>query len=227
MGESLFDFLSSPSVHTFVFLGEAGCGKSELAITLALRLSKEGRDVSFFDLDMTKPLFRSRDYESVLIEKGVEVFYEEQFADAPTTGGWLEVEMKRKDRYCVLDVGGDYIGARAVGGCSRLFRGDDCDVYYVINPYRPWSDTIGHIDGVLSSVLSSSSIPLKKVKFIANPYLGSSTTIADIEEGYSRLISEIGEYADVSALAIPREMVDMMESDIPLIPVEKKIVYPW
>ena len=53
----------------FVFFGEAGCGKSEIAVNLALALAAKGdRPVRFFDLDMTKPLFRSRDVAETLTE---------------------------------------------------------------------------------------------------------------------------------------------------------------
>ena len=42
------------SWHNFVFLGEAGSGKSEIAISFARALAGEGmRPVHFFDLDMT------------------------------------------------------------------------------------------------------------------------------------------------------------------------------
>ena len=41
--------------NNIVFLGEAGCGKSELAVYLALELARQGREVHFFDLDQTKP----------------------------------------------------------------------------------------------------------------------------------------------------------------------------
>ena len=47
----------------FVLLGESGSGKSEIAVNLACVLSKQspdGKEVHFFDLDQTKPLFRSR-----------------------------------------------------------------------------------------------------------------------------------------------------------------------
>lgn len=50
-----------PAGRAAVFLGEAGCGKSELAVHLALSLAGKGREVHFFDLDQTKPLMRSRD----------------------------------------------------------------------------------------------------------------------------------------------------------------------
>ena len=72
-----------------VFLGEAGCGKSELAVHLALELASQGQAVHFFDMDQTKPLMRSRDAESLLEKAGVTVHFERQSADAPTQAGGL------------------------------------------------------------------------------------------------------------------------------------------
>ena len=107
----------------YLFLGEAGCGKSEIAVNLALALARKGdRPVHFFDLDMTKPLFRSREISGFLEAKGVTVHYEEQFMDAPTTVGGPEVYLRREDCWCVLDVGGDSVGARSVGQYAPRFR---------------------------------------------------------------------------------------------------------
>ena len=72
----------------FVFLGEAGSGKSELAINFARHMAaRGGRPVHFFDLDMTKPLFRSRDAAAELEAAGIVVHFQEQFMDAPTLVG--------------------------------------------------------------------------------------------------------------------------------------------
>ena len=60
--------------RNIVFLGEAGCGKSELAVHLALELASPGREVHFFDLDQTKPLMRSRDAAALLTDAGVTVY---------------------------------------------------------------------------------------------------------------------------------------------------------
>ena len=50
---SLLDMTSSSNV---VFLGEAGSGKSELALNFAQALAElGGKPVHFFDLDMTSP----------------------------------------------------------------------------------------------------------------------------------------------------------------------------
>ena len=58
-----FRFLGLPDhERNFVFVGEAGSGKSEVAMTFARKLAERSPlPVHFFDLDMTKPLFRSRD----------------------------------------------------------------------------------------------------------------------------------------------------------------------
>ena len=80
---SLLDMTSSSNV---VFLGEAGSGKSEIALNFAQALAElGGKPVHFFDLDMTKPLFRSRDRREALEALGVEVHYEAQFMDALVT----------------------------------------------------------------------------------------------------------------------------------------------
>ena len=111
-------FPGSIQAHkNFVFLGEAGCGKSELALDLALLLARtERRQVHFFDLDMTKPLFRSRDRAELLERAGVQVHFEEQFMDAPTLTGGVGRLLRDPSAAAVLDVGGDYIGARSIGG---------------------------------------------------------------------------------------------------------------
>lgn len=105
-----------PGIHNFVFIGEAGCGKSEIAINIALMLSANGeKPVHFYDLDMTKPLFRSRDQAKFLEDNGIHVHFEEQFMDAPTLAGGVNRLLRDESVYTILDVGGDYIGARSIG----------------------------------------------------------------------------------------------------------------
>ena len=46
----------------FLFIGEAGSGKSEIVLNVAAKLAREtGKKVDLFDMDQTKPLYRSRD----------------------------------------------------------------------------------------------------------------------------------------------------------------------
>ena len=164
---SIRDLLPFDSSTNFVFLGEAGGGKSEIALNVAQALAETGdKPVHFFDLDMTKPLFRSRDQHSMLEEFGVEVHYEEQFMDAPTLTGGVRRLLNDQGCYTVLDVGGDYIGARSIGGYAPLLNRDGTTIYYVINPFRPWSATLEHIDKVLGETLGVSHVELARLQYI-------------------------------------------------------------
>ena len=41
----------------------------------------------------------------------------------------------------------------SLGGYAPLLNRDGTTVYYVINPFRPWSATLEHIDQVLGETL--------------------------------------------------------------------------
>ena len=112
-------YAPDPAQRVTVFLGEAGCGKSELAVQWALTAAERRRDVHFFDLDQTKPLLRSRDAAALLEGAGVTVHFEQQCADAPTQVGGLVPLLLDKSKSVILDVGGNDTGARLIGGSAR------------------------------------------------------------------------------------------------------------
>ncbi|MFQ7453749.1 MAG: hypothetical protein ACLRNQ_22825 [Flavonifractor plautii] len=135
---SLLDMTSSSNV---VFLGEAGSGKSEIALNFAQALAElGGKPVHFFDLDMTKPLFRSRDRREALEALGVEVHYEAQFMDAPTlTGG---VRQRLNDPHCcaVLDVGATTSAPAPLGDMPPAQPGR----HYGVLRDQPLPPLVGH-----------------------------------------------------------------------------------
>ena len=51
-------YVPDPARRIAVFLGEAGCGKSELSVHWALQAAAEGKTVSFFELDKRKRVMR-------------------------------------------------------------------------------------------------------------------------------------------------------------------------
>ncbi len=212
----------------YVFFGEAGCGKSEIAVNLALALAAEGRrPVHFFDLDMTKPLFRSRDVAQSMRDGGVTVHFEQQFMDAPTQVGGPSVALRSAECYTILDVGGDYIGAGAVGMYAPLLRQSDTAAFYVVNPYRPWSMELRHIDGVLGQVLGAAHLPLEAMTFIGNPNLGTATTRSDVSEGLARLRETLGEYVPIPFACVQEALWPMEDGETPLVPIRLYLTYPW
>lgn len=212
--------------NNYVLLGEAGCGKSELAINLARRLLQTGKPVDLFDLDMTKPLFRTREQKDKLERMGIRFHFEEQFADAPVVGGGVMRSLKDDGCCTVLDVGGDYIGARAIGGYAPLLNRENTAVLYILNPFRPWSTTAERAGLVLSEVLGVSHIRPQQVRIMGNPNLGSATTAEDVLEGYQRLMEMVerldGLCVECSLYEAVREHIP-----VPVFPIERYLEYPW
>ena len=230
MEKSLWDSLLSEKKN-FVFVGEAGCGKSELSLNFARRLASTlSRPVHFFDLDMTKPLFRSRDAASSLEKDGIIVHYVEQFMDAPTLVGGVMPLLRDRSALVVMDVGGDHIGARSIGGFAPMLNRPDAAVFYVINSYRPWSDTIDHIDETLGKILGASHIQLTQLMMVANPNNGSAfTTAREVIDGYRRTVEMVGEYIPVSFCCAREELADEVaaEIDVPVFSLRLELLYPW
>ena len=151
--ERIFEALSGKK--NYVFVGEAGSGKSEVAMTFARKLvERSPLPVHFFDLDMTKPLFRSRDAAARLEAEGVAVHFMEQFMDAPTLVGGVSPLLGDPGCLTVLDVGGDYIGARSIGGFAPQRTGPTPRCYMWSTPSapgrtpsttstRPWGRSLG------------------------------------------------------------------------------------
>lgn len=210
-----------------VFLGESGCGKSELAMNLAFHFAKKEQEVHFFDMDQTKPLFRSRDAEEMLNREGIILHYEAQMADAPTMVGGVRAMLLDSDARVILDVGGGDIGARLIGGFSHLLRREETIVFYIVNPYRPWSGDLLSLDETLSAVLQAARI--QKVHFLLNPNLGNDTTIFEFINGVKKGMDLLSPYVTVEGTAVTKHLAEQAKEyiSIPMIPLQPMLFYPW
>ena len=215
--------------RSFVFLGEAGCGKSELAVNLAVRMAAGEKPVHLFDLDMTKPLFRTRDLGEALEQAGVILHYEEQFMDAPTVSGGVMRLLRDEGAYTVLDVGGDYIGARSIGGYAPLLNRPETAVYYVVNPYRPWSGTLERLDRVLTEILSVSHLRFDQLLLAANPNLGEETAPEEVLDGVRQLEALLEGRWPIRFVGTEEGLAPQVESLLPypVFPLRRYLIYPW
>lgn len=214
----------------FIFVGEAGSGKSEIALNFAHWLKAIGdKPVHFFDMDMTKPLFRSRDVHEEMESAGIVFHYEEQFMDAPTLVGGVNRLLRDPDCYVILDVGGDYIGARSVGGYAPQINQDLTMVYYVLNSYRPWSYDIDHIDETLAKILGVSHIELGKLHMVNNPNNGLTTTEQEFLDGCAKMEEIISPYATLDYACVKEEIYPAVKDSqkIPVYPIRLYLVYEW
>ena len=210
----------------FVLLGESGCGKSEIALNLALLLVQE-REVDFYDLDQTKPLYRSRDVRERLITSGIRFHCEEQFYDAPTATGGVAQSLTDSGRFTVLDVGGNDTGARLIGRYANLLNRPEAALFYVVNVYRPWSQSAEGIDATMSSILRAAR--LREILVLANPNLGAETMAAEFLEGLERTRALLDPYIAVRAACIRAELYEQVRSQtgLPLLPLRLYLKKEW
>ena len=211
----------------FVFIGEAGSGKSELVLNIAVKLAeKTGRPVDLFDLDQTKPLYRSRDMKEEFAKKGVNIIYQDQYLDAPVMVGGVRVSLM-SDNYTLLDIGGGHQAAKFAGAYADLLSKDDSVPVYIINPYRPWTKDVDSIDGTMRHILGS--MRLDHIYMLANPNLGYATTVNEFMVGLDKVDELLDGFTEVNSACVRREIFEEASSltDKALIPVDRYLTYSW
>ncbi len=211
----------------FVFIGEAGSGKSEIVLNVAAKLAEiTGKPVDLFDLDQTKPLYRSRDMQEAFLEKGVTINYQDQYLDAPVMVGGVRVSLV-SDNYTLLDIGGGQQAAKFAGAYADLLSKDDALPVYIYNPYRPWSGSVGDIDGTMSHILGS--MRLDHIYLLANPNLGYATTADDFIEGMKRADELFKDYTTITSACVRHDIVDDVrpQTEKDLIPLDLYLTYSW
>jgi ABC-type oligopeptide transport system ATPase subunit len=211
----------------FVFIGEAGSGKSEIVLNVALRLAEAtGRPVDLFDLDQTKPLYRSRDMKDEFAKRGVTIHYQDQYLDAPVMVGGVRVSLV-SDHYTLLDIGGGHQAAKFAGAYADLLSKDDSVPVYIINPYRPWTKSVDAIDGTMRYILGS--MRLDHIYMLGNPNLGYTTTVNEFMDGLKKIDKLLDGFTVVNSACVRRDIFDEAQAmtDKALVPIDLFLTYSW
>lgn len=211
----------------FVFIGEAGSGKSEIVLNTAIKLAESAVfPVDLFDLDQTKPLYRSRDMQEEFASRGVNIHYQDQYLDAPVMVGGVRTSLI-SDNYTLLDIGGGHQAAKFAGAYADLLSKDDSVPVYVFNPYRPWSKSVDAVDATMQHILGS--MRLDHIYILANPNLGYVTTVNDFMEGLKKTDELFDGYTKVNSAFIRRDICDEASelTDKTLLPMDLYLSYSW
>lgn len=210
----------------FVFIGEAGCGKSEIALNFAAMLRVK-HAVDFFDLDQTKPLYRSRDVHAKMEALGIRFHFDAQKADIPTAAAGVRESLLDPARCTVLDIGGNDTGARLIGGYAPFLNRDETKAFYIVNAYRPWTKDIESIDKTLSSIRKASR--LKRVHILANPNLGYRTTAAEFISGLQKTHALLDPYVPIEGVFVREGLWGEVrnQTELPLLPLKLYLTYEW
>lgn len=211
----------------FVFIGEAGSGKSEIILNIAHMLAERtGKQVDLFDLDQTKPLYRSRDMEEAFSRDGVTIHYQEQFQDAPTQVGGVRASLYG-DGYTLLDIGGGHQAARYAGSYSDLLSKEDSVPVYIVNSYRPWTRSLEGIDGTMSHILNS--IRLDHIYILGNPNLGYMTSGDEFIHGLEKIDDLFDGLTTVNSACVRKDIYEEVKDRTEkfLLPIDLYLTYEW
>lgn len=175
-----------------IFTGHFGSGKTEVALNYALQLAQEneqhreeeGKQVCLVDLDVVNPYFCSRDAAQLLQQHGIRLISARPSlsnAELSVISPEVMAIFNNPGYDVVLDVGGDDIGAIALGQFNRYFRAEPYDMYFLINTKRPLTAEREGVITYLRSIEAASR--LKVTHLIANTNLSYETTPEDILAG--------------------------------------------
>jgi hypothetical protein len=124
-------------------------------------------------------------------------------SDLPIVTPELRGSVLREDTQMILDVGGDPVGARALGSISDVVSAADYDLLLVLNRNRPFMDRFDTVLAHVRGIAAAANLAFTGV--IANTHMMDETTLEDIEGGLA-LAREIA-----AALGVPVRLLGVPE----------------
>lgn len=172
--------------HLYIFTGHFGSGKTETAVNFAFELKKSKPDskVALLDLDIINPFFRSADAKEKLEKAGITVeipLYANTNVDVPALTGKMGAIIGNLEYDVVLDIGGDDLGARAVGYYSDIIKNRAHTIYFVANSFRPFTSTIEAATKIFEEVEASTALKISGI--VNNSNLLEHTTAQTVLDG--------------------------------------------
>lgn len=213
--------------------GAYGSGKTEFAVNYAkyLKTKNEG-PIGLIDLDIVNPYFRSRDLTEQLEREGITVVSSElarENVDIPALSPRIFSLLQDHSYQVVVDVGGDPVGARALGRFNRYFRDEPYDFWIVLNPFRP--DTKNPTQAVKMVEELQKAARIRAAGLVANINWGLETTPEIWRQGLP-LIREIAADLDLPVVFYTVEEGLLAGNkdffkDLPIFPLHLTMLPPW
>lgn len=210
-------------------VGHSGCGKTELAVNMAVALAGAGVRTALADLDVVNPYFRSRERRDMLAELGVRFVSSSQAlvdADVPSLPAELNTLLQDQSLRSLLDIGGD-LGARVLARYRHQIHHQPHEVWLVLNANRPQTATAERALVSLRRIESAMGIAVTGI--VNNTHLCGETAPEDILLG-AALAQEVSERTDVPVVChvVRRTLAERLPAlDAPVFPIDIYMKKPW
>lgn len=159
--------------------------------------------------------------------------YAQSNVDVPALTPQMGYLIENKEIDLVLDIGGDDVGAKAVGRYSEEIVTRGYHLLFVVNKYRPFTRTLPAAMKIFQEVESSAAIRITGL--VNNTHLLEYTTGATLKEGIP-LLRDLEKATGVPFVfhAAFREVIaELPEAErtlldgLPIIPMEEHISLLW
>jgi hypothetical protein len=215
-----------------IILGAYGSGKTEVAVNLAALMNARGTTVRLADLDLVNPYFRSREARHVLKMLGVDVVLPPQQymqADLPILTPEVSGMLRNPTDLAILDVGGDDAGATVLAALADALKGKPAKVLQVINPNRPYTDTITGCLKIRQEIEAKAKMAITGI--VGNANLMEETTVDVILEGYEfcKQVAAAGK-TPLDFITTPAALLTQLPKGViqcPVLALKRQLVPPW
>jgi hypothetical protein len=215
-----------------IIVGAYGSGKTEVAINLAVHMNARGTAVRLADLDLVNPYFRTREARQGLRGLGIDVVLppaQYMQADLPILTPEVSGMLRKPSGLTLLDVGGDDVGATVLAALADPMKGKAPQVLQVINPNRPYTDTVGGCLRIRKAIEAKARMTITGI--IGNANLMEETTEQDVLAGYafSKHVAEAGNIPLVFITTPATLLTRLNKKDIhcPVLALRRQLVPPW
>ncbi len=197
-----------------VIIGNFGSGKTEFALNTAFRAASEGKKVTFVDIDVINPYFRSTERKAELVAAGIRLIspnFTTSGVEVPSIPAEIFSAFSDDSNLVIFDAGGDPVGAIALGQYYGYFtQVESLDVYYVINIRRPLSGGLDENLEMLGKIQGVSRLAVTGL--INNTNLAHETTVQDLFDGLevTRRLSEATGIPVAATLGLPEVLIDFV-----------------
>ncbi len=215
-----------------IIVGNYGSGKTEVAINLAVNRKRSGIEVRMADLDLINPYFRTREAGKTLARMGIDVVIPPLkyfHADLPILTPDVAGLIRKPSRLTILDAGGNDAGAAVLAALGDSLRGKPLKMLQVVNPYRPFTETITGCVKIRKEIEKAARMPVTGL--VGNANLMDETTPEHIYEGYEFMVN-LSEHTglEIEFITSPIGLLPLLDQNRfshPVLPIERQLVPPW